>query len=240
MWSWIKRKFVACKDAVLNPINRKLSRDWELLSLTYVDHFIENMGVLHVLMFYATVVAGCVGGLFVATNAFPMVAVWLGYFTLCIGLPNFLILLGLVGVSKYISNYKRRHGWDAVFWTGRRTEKVGDVLVRLMAYTLALYVIILAVMAVGHFAPVIFVGEFMYFVSALGAWAYGELFLYGAWSVAFIPWVNMFFQIFKLRIDTAERIAMMNRERPSTNRGSMVDWADEDDILDCRLERLGL
>lgn len=240
MWSWIKRKFVACKDFVLNPINRKLSRDWELLDLTYVDNFIERIGVVGVLIFYATLILCLLTGVASYAGALPVVVVWMKYFVYCIGIPNFGILLGLVGASKYVTKYKRLHGWDAVYWTGRRTEKFGGVLLRLMIWTLALYVTILVIMAIGHFAPVIFIGEFMYFVSALGAWAYGELFLYGAWSVAFIPWVNMFFQIFKRRIDTAERIAMMNRERQSSSRGSMVDWADEDDILDCRLERLGL
>lgn len=148
-----------------------------------------------------------------------------------------------MGATKYIERFRRTN--DTVFWTGNRVSRVSDIIVKITMYTLAFYLIVASIVVLGHFAPSIFIGEYMIFFQTLGWLMKDVIFSWLQYVLMVVPWMNLAFTVFRRRVIGAEHIALLNRQNrvgESTVRGSLEDWVvdDSDEMNDFRLERLGL
>ena len=228
MFRWIKSKWQAVKD--------KVTRDYHNTTVYNFTEFISNCGVV-----FGTgagllniVIIGLSFGM-VALNIFPMVAVWLSYVGFCILTPSSFIGLTLLVIY---ATYLRKLDNEIPWWTRRKAEKWSHVIWRMFLWTIILYCGFLLFWVSAPIHSSIFAASFLPNVVAAKLLILDLFWLPLCVFMPTLSWTNLCFTKFKYYLRMVEFERLENREARST--GSMGDWADEDEILDHKLARMGL
>ena len=159
---------------------------------------------------------------------------WVGF---TIFTPATFIGFSLLAFHKfYLQKLDERDRW----WTYRRAEKWSKFLWRATLWTSVFFFVFLIIMATQPFYGYIFNPTFLPNVVAVKL-LIGELFYYPACVLMpLTSWTNLFFTKFKYYLREGEEQRIRDRDTPDRNVGSMNDYADEDEIWDMKLARLGL
>jgi len=226
MIRWIKSKWNAFKDIFVSAFRN--------ITVHNFRESIYSMGF---------VFGTCVGLLNMSVMALsfglqtwlPMVAVWLSYVGACILTPCALIGLTFLILHWF---YLKKLDDTVSWWTVNKVTNVSHFLTRTTLWSTIFYVIFLVFWASAPFHGYIFIASFLPNLVAVKSLILDMFWIPLCIIMPTAIWLNLFFIKFKWHMRHEELERIINREDRST--GSMGDWANDDEILDHKLARMGL
>lgn len=228
MFGWIKSEWCSFKR---NQIDQ-----WNDYTIYDFRRFINVMGNVSCTILLITLVALFGGSLIAAIWSLPLFAVWLEYYLLTLGLPNFILFFGFLVLDRHVAKWCDR---DAIYWDESRVNKLEYFWGRAFLWTYILWFICGVILTVPLWGHPVFTPVFLPNVVAVNLMVKDLFWLPTIISMLTSGCMQLFTSRYKQRLYRDEIRRMMNREKRRRG-GSMPDTDDEDVLLDHKLERLGL
>ena len=227
---WIKTKW--------RNLKTRWNDEWINYSVSSFDMTVERIGGISAITFIGTLI---LGGIILGVNALnpiPLGIVYIQAFYMGFGIPNAVLLFSLVGITKYLERWKRRNGYGATWWSERKASKCLHFFRRAILWTFIFYITFALIMMLGTFGAFLFNPAFFIYVLTMKLLIIDLFWIPICVIMPLMSWSMLVFTKFKYYMRRHELIRI--EERTDRSSGSMPEYADEDDILDCRLERLGI
>lgn len=232
---------------IFNPVNRGLAfigrkctdlknrwlHDWRDTSVYNFGEFISNLASV---LFWGSVIVNLLSS-FTAMGIGTVVAqVWVGYVLCTLVLPSFFI--GLV-LFLWYHFYLRGLDNDVKWWTSAKARKWSHLFARITVYLFVAYVLGLVLVLLSMYSGTLFIPAVAINVVALKNLLIGLYWLPVCLLMPLASWTGMTLKKFELDLTRYENHILRSRD-DNVYRGSMSDWSNDDELLDYKLERLGL